>query len=152
VERYTLLASFLLGLVYGRSSAARALPVDPQIAFIPPGEVGGGANFAEVLARELEKRGVPLGQAREAVKALLEVPEVARLVSLLEKKERALRMLRRASAAFEEGRIPPTLYSQMVRKYMAVLAGVSKELEGVDSAAVEKAVEKALALALSDKR
>jgi len=41
VERYTLLASFLLGLVYGRSSAAKAVPVDPQIAIIPPGEVGG---------------------------------------------------------------------------------------------------------------
>jgi len=95
---------------------------------------------------------VPLGQAREAVKALLEVPEVARPISILERKERVLRILRRASAAFEEGRIPPTLYSQMVRKYMAVLVEVSRELEGVDSATVEKAVEKALALALSDKR
>lgn len=148
MEAYTLLASFLLGLLYGRSSAAKAEPVDPQIAFVPPAEAGHSWNFVEDLTSELSKRGIPPEQAREAACSLLSSPEIQRILKLLERGDRALRILKKASTALENGSIPPHVYRHLARKYMKILAEVRLELEKVDPASLEKT----LALALPGKQ
>lgn len=146
MERLTLLASFLAGLWAGRTGAAREELVEPQLAFIPV--PAGGAELGEVLMQKLAES-LPRSAAEAAVQAVLK--EFGDLLRLLERRELALRVLKQASEALEQGRISPTAYRHLARKYLRVLAEVEAQLKNVNRYEVEQRVKAALASALSGK-
>jgi hypothetical protein len=119
----TLSAAFAAGFLYGRKAKAIREPVRPKIVYIPLSKLEMPARTPFRLPEELFKRGIP----PDALNRIAELAE--KVYNIMLKREECTWMLYAASKALNEGRISPSTYQAIVRRYTARYVEVDEELE-----------------------
>ncbi|MEM1690777.1 MAG: hypothetical protein QXG48_04255 [Thermofilaceae archaeon] len=136
--------AFALGLLYGRKVSAQPEPVEPVLEYIPVSEQEAPPYaLEEHLVSQLERAGVPRELASATVERLKSLESLRSFAEAALKVERCYWVLRTASKALEEGRISPSVYQFITRRYLLTLSEVYPKLEELKVKADEE-VRKAL--------
>ena len=137
VEKVTLPAAFLLGLMIGRKVKARVEYIEPKITFIPRSQDAqtqsiGFREFTSRLKDELAKSMSPQ-VASIIVNELVSSQEVRSFIELMSERDEIIQILNNASKAIENGQISSMTYQEIARRYMNRLIEVERELKDVQS-------------------
>lgn len=138
VEKVTLPAAFLLGLMIGRRVKARVEYVEPKIIFIPrsQGAQAQGIGFREFIGKlkdELIRMGMPDKVASGIVNELASSQEVKSFIELMSERDDIIQILNNASKALENGQISSMTYQEITRRYMYRLIEVERKLKDLQS-------------------
>ena len=138
VEKVTLPAAFLLGLMIGRRVKARVEYVEPKIIFIPrsQGAQAQSIGFKEFIGKlrdELIRMGMPAQVALAIVNELASSQEIKSFIELMSERDDIIQILNNASKALENGQISSMTYQEITRRYMYRLIEVEKRLKDVQS-------------------
>jgi len=148
VSTYAL--AFALGLLYGRKVSAQPEQVEPVLEYIPVSErEAPPLALEEQLVSQLERVGVPRELALIVVEKLKSLESLRSFAEAALKVERCYWILRTASKALEEGRISPSVYQFITRRYLLTLSEVYPKLEELRVKAdveVRKAIREILTL------
>lgn len=135
----TYFLAFALGLLYGRKAGAQPEQVEPVLAFLPVSEQGGPSLVSgEQLVNHLTSAGVPKELATIVVEKLSSLESLRGFAETAIRVERCYWALRRASKALKEGRISPSLYQFITRRYLLILSELYPKLEAMKARADEE--------------
>lgn len=131
--------AFALGLLYGRKVGAQPEQVEPVLAYLPISEQGAPPTaFEEHLVNHLVSSGVPRELALTIVEKLGNLEALRSFAEAAMRVEKCYWALRRASKALEEGRISPSLYQFITRRYLLTLSETYPKLEAMRARADEE--------------
>ena len=124
MEKITIPAAFVLGLLYWRKSKAISIQVNPRIIFLPlDPELPSKPESQDKIAEELINHGIPREIADQIIAKAGEVADA------LYKLELSRWMLREASRALDERRISTKIYRSIIRRYMEEFVVTEEEIE-----------------------
>lgn len=122
---YTLTAAFALGFLYGRGAKPKMIPVPPKVIYLPPSRINDIATKTSFPLDEFYKTGLD----PQSLDFVLEKAEI--LYRVFQRRENCIIMLQNAARALNEGRISPSTYRAITRRYTAELIALERDMERV---------------------
>lgn len=126
-ERYTLPLTFFSAFLLGRAIWAKEERVEPRIVFVPlqtVDQIAGAQPSAQGLAA--------LQEVGRYLQELQSSPALRRYIEALKEREEAVRMLKLANKALEDGRISTPMFQNITRRYLQRLIEIEKDIDNIE--------------------